>query len=184
MVGGGTVDKSDPRVECYGTIDELNCFIGLAICQIPEDPLEKGLQDLKTDLLQLQHELFNLGSLMACNKADMLAQLPQIQISQIEALEKSIDYMTGELLPLKNFILPGGSPLSAHLHVCRAITRRAERSTVLLNQLLTEIETLDAREQEFLSTALVYLNRLSDYFFTAARFANLKLHVHDEIWVK
>lgn len=184
LVGGSSVDKSDPRVDCYGTLDELNSFIGVAISHLTHDNSESALQELRSELQRLQHELFNLGSLMACNQPEMLAQLPQIQPSHVELLEKSIDRMTKELEPLKNFILPGGSPLSAHLHVCRTVSRRAERGTVQLSYLLSQTETADAREQMFFAQALVYLNRMSDYFFTAARFANLKLKTADEIWHK
>jgi len=181
LVGGECVQKNNPRVECYGTVDELNSAIGLAISQIEKES-SKSLLSLRDQLHRIQNELFNLGSLLACEKVETLPLLPALQGPHISSLEADIDKMTQELQPLKNFILPGGSPPAAALHMARTICRRAERNNVGL------IETLQGKltptEIETLNTCLVYLNRLSDYLFTAARFANFSIGVDDQVWKK
>lgn len=179
LVGGECVDKNNPRVECYGTVDELNSHLGLSLCQITKEP---SLQALGTEILRIQHELFNLGSLLACEDALQLPRLPQINKERILQLENSIDAMTETLAPLKNFILPGGSEISAQLHIARTVCRRTERHTVELIGLLRD--ALSAAETDCLEHCLVYLNRLSDYLFVAARFANQKQGRFDQIWQK
>ncbi|MFD2116564.1 cob(I)yrinic acid a,c-diamide adenosyltransferase [Paenibacillus yanchengensis] len=179
---GGRVSKDDPRVEAYGTMDELNSFVGLVVAeleqlqsyieqQVAEDCNSEELWlDLHDSLIQISHELFDCGSDIAY--ADPLDhdQL-KIKSEAITILEQWIDRWTEEAPALTKFILPGGSKLAAHLHVCRTICRRAERQVVTL-----------AREVEVSPAVLIYLNRLSDYFFAAARVANARLDVADIVY--
>jgi cob(I)alamin adenosyltransferase len=182
LVGGDCVDKSNPRVDCYGNIDELNCFIGLATTCLENESLISSQEKttLHSELIRIQHELFNLGSIIACETAEIKARLPKLTPEQIKDLENSIDRMTAALPELTNFILPGGSILASHLHVARSVCRRAERSLVGLIQLLQP----SASTANDFQTELIYLNRLSDYLFTCARFANSLLSKKDRIWEK
>lgn len=159
---GGRVSKDHIRVEAYGTIDELNAFVGKAVSEL--DP--KIFQDLISDLETIQHELFDCGGDLA---NVMKEPKYKLQEASVEALEKRIDALSEEVPPLKRFILPGGSPQAASLHIARTVTRRAERQVVTL---MNEIEGIPAVIQK-------YLNRLSDYFFAAARVANHRLKVKD-----
>lgn len=154
---GDRVAKYDARVEAYGTSDELNCFVGVARLAAKDD----------TDLAlsRIQNDLFDLGADL-CRPdmdKDAEAEYPPLRMTQgqIDRLEAEIDVMNDTLEPLRSFILPGGSELSAHLHVCRTVARRAERLAVLAGQ-----------DGQINQTAVTYLNRLSDWFFVAARMAN------------
>ena len=170
LVGGCEVAKTDPRIHAYGTVDELNSHLGLA--RILIQPIAP-LADLYQNLQKIQNELFNLGSLLACENQDWLNKMPQITSNHIQNLEIQIDQMTQELPELRSFILPGGSQSSAQLHIARTVCRRAERLTVELYQSGPEYEL-----------CFQYLNRLSDYLFVAARFCNLKLQIEDQKWEK
>lgn len=170
LVGGCLVSKGDLRIESYGSVDELNSTLGVAIIDLQVDT---SLQPLALELNQIQNELFCIGSLLACEDEKLRATLPQIPADAIERLEKSIDQMTSTLPELRNFILPGGTRPSALLHVARTICRRAERNTVKLFENHPEVEI-----------ALMYLNRLSDYLFTASRFVNKQLGKNDQVWEK
>lgn len=154
---GARVAKYDSRVEAYGTSDELNCFVGVARLSATGE----------TDhaLSRIQNDLFDLGADL-CRPdmaADKDAEYPPLRmvVAQVERLEAEIDVMNAELEPLRSFILPGGTQLAANLHVCRTVTRRAERLSVLL-----------AGEESINPAAVKYLNRLSDWFFVAARMSN------------
>ena len=149
--------KNDPRIEAYGTIDELNSFIGVARASWPDSPIDD-------ELARVQSDLFDAGAHLA---SPGTSRFTGIDASRIESLERGIDAMESELEPLKNFILPGGSLAAAQLHVARAVCRRAERLVVALQD--------D-------SNIVTYLNRLSDYLFVAARFANRKHGVPDVPW--
>lgn len=154
---GDRVPKFDLRVEAYGTSDELNSFVGVA----RQDA--KGETDAA--LARIQNDLFDLGADL-CRPdmaADADAEYPPLRIAdaQVERLELEIDVMNANLDPLRSFILPGGTPLAAQLHVCRTVARRAERLVVAL-----------AEDQRINGAAIRYLNRLSDWFFVAARMAN------------
>lgn len=154
---GRRVPKTDPRVEAYGTVDELNAALGL--CR-----LHGG--DLAADIALIQNELFDLGADLS--RPDMTADgdapYPVLRIidAQVTRLEDQIDAMNARLQPLRSFILPGGSALAAHLHLARTVARRAERRAVAL-----------AAGDDANPAALRYLNRLSDWLFVAARVANL-----------
>ncbi|ROL62109.1 cob(I)yrinic acid a,c-diamide adenosyltransferase [Bacteroidetes/Chlorobi group bacterium ChocPot_Mid] len=165
LYNGNRVQKSDLRVETYGTVDELNTIIGIVIAH----DVPKLIED---DLLKISKWLFNLGSDLA-TPLDSKINIQRIQKENIEYLEKKIDEYTIKLPELKNFILPGGSKPGAFLHQARTVCRRAERLAVSLS----EKETIG-------ELPVIFLNRLSDYLFTAARFSNHLLGINETIWTK
>lgn len=154
---GTRVTKDSLRVECYGTVDELNAVTGLARLHADDD--------VDAALARIQNDLFDVGADLARpgHDRDHEEKHPVLRASegQIEWLEQQIDAMTARLEPLRSFILPGGTPLAAALHQCRTVCRRAERIAVALG-----------REDGANPVALRYLNRLSDWYFVAARIAN------------
>lgn len=160
---GGRVQKDDVRIEAYGCIDELNSFVGQAAAYCKEEPFE----ELARQLLIIQHELFDCGADLAFAKPEEAKW--KVSSKLTVNLEQWIDEMEAENPPLERFILPGGSPLAAALHVCRTVCRRAERRTV----------TLLASHHEINPEVRRYLNRLSDYFFAAARNANAKAGIKE-----
>jgi cob(I)alamin adenosyltransferase len=166
LAGGQRVAKDSLRIECYGTVDELNAFVGMA-CISAED----CIPELAAILRRVQHELFNLGSILATRPEDVHPKQARITGSEIEQLEKEIDRMNADLAPLRSFVLPGGSRINTELHACRTICRRAERLAVSL-----------AREEETPVEAVQYLNRLSDAFFVWSRWANHVLGVPEVLW--
>ncbi|MEC1005605.1 cob(I)yrinic acid a,c-diamide adenosyltransferase [Bacillus subtilis] len=159
---GGRTDKDSLRVESYGTIDELNSFIGLALAELSVQP---GFEDLTAELLTIQHELFDCGGDLAIVTERKDYKLTEESVS---FLETRIDAYTAEAPELKKFILPGGSKCASLLHIARTITRRAERRVVAL-----------MKSEEIHETVLRYLNRLSDYFFAAARVVNARSGIGD-----
>ncbi|MFB9278932.1 cob(I)yrinic acid a,c-diamide adenosyltransferase [Cohnella cellulosilytica] len=162
---GARVEKDDARVEAYGTIDELNSFVGQAAAVIAR--LQDGeWSDRLEQLTIIQHELFDCGSDLSYASPDP-GKL-KVTPGMTERLERWIDELEAVNPPLEKFILPGGSEPAALLHVCRTVCRRAERRVVSLSQ-----------EQECPGEVRKYLNRLSDYFFSAARAANARLNVTD-----
>lgn len=171
LVGGQRVSKDDARIECYGTVDELNAFIGLARTAAEQLTAAPRLHELAAILKRVQHELFNLGSILATLPEDVHPRQPRITQSEITQLEREIDAANAELAPLRSFVLPGGSRLDAELHVCRTVCRRAERSLVRL-----------ARDQQVPREAVQYLNRLSDALFVWSRWANHILEVPETLW--
>jgi cob(I)alamin adenosyltransferase len=165
LIGGGRVLKSDHRIEAYGTIDELNSFLGLC-----RDLLKDGQE--KQLLGEIQDRLFVIGSEMAKDPArETKMKIPALKEEDVTALEKGIDRMDGALPEMKNFILPGGHPTVSHIHIARCVCRRAERNCVGLNQ----ISPLDPM-------IIRFLNRLSDYLFTLARFEGKQLGVEEIPW--
>jgi cob(I)alamin adenosyltransferase len=166
LAGGQRVAKDSLRIECYGTVDELNAFVGMAYVSAEESHAE-----LAAILRRVQHELFNLGSILATQPQDVHPKQARITGAEIERLEKEIDRMNADLAPLRSFVLPGGSRLNTELHACRTICRRAERLAVSL-----------AREEETPAEAVQYLNRLSDAFFVWSRWANHVLGVPEVLW--
>jgi cob(I)alamin adenosyltransferase len=159
------VAKDSRRIEAYGTVDELNSAIGVA--------LATGLvAELAAPLAAIQNQLFHLGSdLCATEDSKAKRPLPVVEPHHVEALERLMDGFTAELGPLANFILPGGAPGAAALHLARTICRRAERAVVALR-----------REEAIGGSVLPYLNRLSDALFVMARYENLKRGVPDVLW--
>lgn len=165
LLGGKRVSKAHSRIESYGAIDELNAHIGL---------LRDYVNDaLPTDfLISIQNNLFTIGSNLADDSENNKFNLPQITNNHIQQIEIEIDSLTKELPELKNFILPGGHQAVSQAHVCRCICRRAEREVVKL----CETTTIDEH-------IVVYLNRLSDYFFTLSRALAYVLNVTETPWV-
>jgi cob(I)alamin adenosyltransferase len=159
---GGRVDKDDIRVEAYGTTDELNCFVGQAMSLLGDDRYD----DLRADLLQIQHELFDCGHDLALAKTGIRPF--KVFAEMVDHLETLIDKYDAETADLQRFILPGGSMISSTLHICRTVCRRSERIVVTL-----------ARTQEINPEVRRYLNRLSDLFFTIARTGNFREGVAD-----
>ncbi|MFB5673307.1 cob(I)yrinic acid a,c-diamide adenosyltransferase [Paenibacillus terreus] len=164
---GGRVRKDDDRVEAYGTIDELNSFVGQAISFAEEDVYE----DLRQQLAEIQQELFDCGSDLAFVR--LSDKKYKVKEEMVLRLEQWIDRCEEENPKVERFIIPGGSRLSSALHVCRTVCRRAERRSVTLGS-HTEVNPAVRR----------YLNRLSDYFFVAARTANARLGVADVEYVR
>jgi ATP:cob(I)alamin adenosyltransferase len=164
---GGRVNKDDLRVEAYGTIDELNSFIGKAITELDSTIFQDLIEDLQT----IQHELFDCGGDLA---NVMKERQYTLQESSIEVLKNVIDTLSDEAPPLKRFILPGGTSAAATLHIARTVTRRAERRVVTLMNEKEDVPTVVQK----------YLNRLSDYFFAAARVVNFRLQVSDVEYIR
>jgi cob(I)alamin adenosyltransferase len=163
--GGQRVPKDSLRVETYGTVDELNSQIGVA--------LAAGLCDrLTAELTLIQNELFDLGSDLATPATSQARHpVPTVEPRHIEKLERLIDELNEVVGPLANFLLPGGSPGAAQLHVARTVCRRAERAVTTL-----------ARDEPTGPTVLPYLNRLSDALFVMARFENHERGVSEPLW--
>lgn len=159
LVTGPRRLKHDLRVDAYGTIDETNSAIGVARLHTGDMP------ELDAMLMRIQNDLFDLGAdLAAPETGETLAYEPlRVIEAQVTRIESEIDQLNSGLDPLKSFVLPGGSPAAAHLHMARTVARRAERVMVELSRF--EGETID-------EPALKYINRLSDFLFVAARFAN------------
>ncbi|HIW71463.1 MAG TPA: cob(I)yrinic acid a,c-diamide adenosyltransferase [Candidatus Levilactobacillus faecigallinarum] len=155
LVGGGKVSKNSDRVWAYGTIDELNTFIGLTVAELDSE------SDIRQELIQLQQCLFDLGTDLA--NPNLTADSMRFNDKYVGWIEKKIDQYQDEPDPITRFILPGGSKSSALLQVCRTITRRAERQVVALNW----TATLPAQ-------ILIFVNRLSDYFYALARVMNYR----------
>ena len=172
LVGGQRVAKDDLRIDSYGTIDELNAYIGAARTTAEElAGRAEPVQRLASILKRVQHELFNLGSILATLPEDVHAKQPRITEAEVEQLEREIDAANEQLNPLRSFVLPGGNRLDAELHICRTVCRRAERLLVRL-----------AREQTVPPEALRYLNRLSDALFVWSRWANHALGTSETLW--
>ncbi len=167
LVGGTRIKKSDSRIHLYGEVDELNSHIGLATSLLP-------LQFDKSLLQLIQSALFDLGSNLACEKEKRSQfNLPQIKDATINQIESDIDKMDHELAPLKNFILPGGHPSAAAFHVCRTVCRRLERQMVHFEE---------QNNGEIPEKSLMFVNRLSDYFFIMSRYINHLEKRQETIW--
>jgi len=164
LFGGRRVSKTDLRVETYGAVDELNAVLGLAVAGGDE----AGLSAI---LSRLQRELFVLGADLATPRGEESSYLPRVEAAHVEALEKLIDDYDARLSPLKNFILPGGSPTSARLHHARTVCRRAERAAVAL-----------AAREPVGAVPVTYLNRMADLLFVLARWANRAAGVPEVEW--
>jgi len=165
LFGGARVAKNDARIEAYGTVDELSSFIGVARAAWPQSVVQSVVD---AQLHQAQIDLFEVGAHLA---SPGTSRFPGVDVARIEELERAIDAMTSELAPLTSFILPGGSLAASQLHVARTVCRRAERLVVALHD-----------DSEATRSTIAYLNRLSDYLFVAARYANAKHGVDDVPW--
>jgi len=172
LAGGQRVPKDSPRIEAYGTVDELNSFLGAARATVMElAQAEPRLAALGAALLRVQHELFNLGSILATLPEDVHPKQARVTEADVARLESEIDQMNAELAPLRSFVLPGGSRLNAELHVCRTVCRRAERATVAL-----------ARVGGIPAETVRYLNRLSDALFVWSRWASHITGAPETLW--
>jgi len=165
LFGGQRVSKGDLRIHAYGTVDELNSYIGL-------------LRDLCVDevrvsqLIRIQDRLFTLGALLATESETAKKRLPKISEEDIESLEEAIDTMEQTLEPIKTFVLPGGHPTVSYCHISRCVCRRAERLSVELGE-----------EVEVDPLVIQYLNRLSDYLFVLSRFLTKILDAKEIPWL-
>ncbi|MDP5092661.1 MAG: cob(I)yrinic acid a,c-diamide adenosyltransferase [Polaribacter sp.] len=172
LFGGTRVHKNNLRIESYGTVDELNAYIGL----IKDQEIS---QDVKKSLLKIQHDLFTLGAMLATppeketlkNGSERL-NIPKIDAASIVFLENEIDQMETTLPQMTHFILPGGHTTVSFCHIARCVCRRAERLTVALHE-----------EEPFTHTILMYLNRLSDYLFVLARKLSQDLSIAEIKWI-
>lgn len=172
LVGGQRVPKDDARIDCFGVVDELNAFLGLARTTVEELSGQRpALVPFAAILKRVQHELFNLGSTLATLPEDMHPKQPRITSAEAQQLEQEIDQANESLASLRSFVLPGGSRLDGELHVCRTICRRAERLLVSL-----------ARSESVPPEALTYLNRLSDALFVWSRWVNHILGKAETLW--
>ncbi len=164
LFSGGRVPKYHLRVESYGTVDELNSILGLARAQQPSAATDEALA-------RIQHQLFNLGADLATPLDAPSQHIVRMDAASVSWLEELIDQMMAELPALTYFILPGGSPAAATLHVARTVCRRAER-------LVAQLQEGEAVGDQ----VLPYLNRLSDYLFTLARWENQQAGIPEEKW--
>ena len=171
LVGGQRVPKTSSRIDAYGTVDELNAIVGACRQTLLDEHGDNAhFDELGLTLLRVQHELFNLGSILATLPDDVGEKMPRVSEEDVDALEASIDGMNEELPSLRSFVLPGGSRLNVELHMARTVCRRAERKAVAL----AETEEVDP-------IAIAYLNRLSDAFFVWSRWAAVKGSGADEV---
>jgi cob(I)alamin adenosyltransferase len=166
LVAGKRVSKDSPRIWAAGTVDELNSAIGLARALKPD-------QRTAVELAKIQNNLFNLGAELATLPEDFATGMPSVKQNHIAALERLMDELNAKLGPLAEFILPGGTPAAAQLHVARTVCRRAERWSVRL-----------ARQEKIGTWIVPYLNRLGDALFVLARWENFKAAVPETSWRK
>ncbi len=166
LIGGTKVSKADARIETYGTVDELNSWMGLVNDQLPPPVATPFLKEI-------QDRLFTIGSALATDgEKESKMKLPDLHAGDVAALEKAIDAMTAELPEMKSFILPGGHVAVSSIHITRCVCRRAERLAVALREHGIFVDDL----------VIQYLNRLSDYLFTLARYAAHQLAVPEIKW--
>ena len=167
LYGGDVVNKDHPRIEIYGTLDELNSWLGLII----ESEIEENVKNI---LIKIQNHIFNISSLVATPNEENRNKL-KVKLDNIDYhfIEEFIDKINEKLTPLQKFILPGGSKLSAYYHISRTICRRVERKLIKLFEL-----------NEVQDEILIYLNRLGDLLFVLARYANQNKGVKDILWSK
>ncbi len=166
LIGGTKVSKAHIRIETYGTVDELNSWIGLVNDQLNHKHSKKILKEI-------QDRLFTIGSSLACDpEKELKMKIPDLQETDIELLEKEIDRMNEKMPPMKSFILPGGHVAVSSAHVARCVCRRCERLCVSLQEQNMSVEPL----------VIKYLNRLSDYLFVLARFIGRRLKTKEIPW--
>lgn len=187
LATGDRVSKADGRIEIYGTVDELNAHLGVLVAEFesffltklsPIDELAENQKQLvlhlRTSFIRVQNELFDLGSELATPREKLAMDRQRVICSDdISKLEGEIDLFSGQLPPLKNFVLPGPGILNAQAHVCRTVCRRAER------QLVAHLEKLGIRAE-----CLIFLNRLSDWFFVVSRWLSLVQNKPETLWLQ
>ena len=166
LIGGTKVPKSHLRIEAYGTVDELNSYIGLCRDLLTDENSRKILQET-------QDRLFTIGSSLACDPIkEPKMRIPDLEEKDVVLLENEIDKMNETIPAMKSFILPGGHPVLSHLHIARCVCRRAERCCVRLELESLEVEPL----------ILKYINRLSDYLFVLSRFTGHQMNIAEIPW--
>ena len=166
LIGGTKISKSDTRIEAYGTVDELNSYIGLCRDLLSDEQSRKIL-------LEIQDRLFTIGSSLACDPVkEPKMRIPDLKETDLTLLENEMDRMTESLTPMKFFILPGGHPTLSQLHIARCVCRRAERGCVRL--------AAESPGEE--PIIIQYLNRLSDYLFVLGRYTGQLLKVEEITW--
>ncbi len=171
LVSGTRISKGNNRIDLYGEVDELNSVIGLIYCLIQKEAFD--YENILAQIQTVQTDLFSLGSHLAC-ESELWGKykLPQLTAATITILEEQIDKFDSELPELKSFILPGGSVISSHIQIARAVCRRVERKLVLFQN----------EKNSLPESSLSLLNRLSDYLFALARYVNFKLKIEENIW--
>ncbi len=164
LLGGRRVSKAEPRIDAYGTVDELNSYIGLL--------RDQDVNKVRNTLLkEIQDRLFTIGATLATEPGKQNVKRPDLHIEDLDLLEKEIDQMESKLSPLKHFILPGGHQVVSFCHIARTVCRRTERCVI------------DLMETEFVDEIIVqYLNRLSDYLFVLGRLIAKELEVEEVTW--
>ena len=177
LVGGKRVFKNDPRVEAYGEADELISYLGLIIAESenPANTAETATK-IRKDLLRIQQVLMKISAFFAMPEEGTGKALKPMEEEEIAFLEQSIDEMTGQIPPLKAFVIPGAPIPAAHCHVARTVCRRVERRSINLHSSDQDLENN-------LSRCKQYLNRLSDYLFTLARFFNTVTNTPEVFWL-
>lgn len=165
LLSGTRVNKYNIRIEAYGTVDELNSFLGLLNSK-------NQFSEIKEFILYIQKQLFNIGAILSMDKDPKEFNLKSVKNSDIEKFESEIDKMNSELTPLRHFILPGGNELVSLCHVCRTVSRRTERLVVEL-----------AENSKIDENIIKYLNRLSDYLFVLARYLAKKTKTEELKWI-
>jgi cob(I)alamin adenosyltransferase len=171
LVGGQKVAKDSPRIECYGTVDELMACLGLARTALDQRDAPAGAAELSQLLRRVQNELFNLGSDLATLPEDRHPKQPVIELRHVEALETAIDGWNDHLPELRSFVLPGGGWVASYLHLARTVCRRAERLAVAL-----------AASEPVSEQVVPYLNRLSDALFVMSRHAARLYGESEPLW--
>jgi cob(I)alamin adenosyltransferase len=171
LVSGTRTLKSDSRIDMYGDLDELNSRVGAVVSLMSE---HVDMSEIKKHLEEVQCSLFDLGSNLAC-EADKRDEwkLPQISKNAVALLEDKIDEMESELNPLKTFILPGGHFIASQIHLCRTCSRSVERKMV---------DFMTTRNEPLPENSLIFMNRLSDYFFVLARWVNKHFEINETPW--
>lgn len=164
LFGGKRVSKADLRIDTYGTVDELNSYVGLVRDQ-PVNQIRKNI------LVEIQDRLFTIGSILATEPGNTKVKIPSLGLEDVTLLEKEIDLMDTALPPMKSFVLPGGHQSVSFCHIARTVCRRAERLTIALN----EAEPVD-------ELVIQYLNRLSDYLFMLSRKMSAELNAEEMPW--
>ena len=164
LFGGKRVSKADGRIDAYGTIDELNSWIGI----LSDHSVNKGRY---SELIEIQDKLFTIGSMLAVEPGNQKVRIPKLSESDVYFLEHQIDKMNERLPPLKAFVLPGGDVSVSHAHLARTVCRRAERKVASLG-----------RNEKVDPIVLKYLNRLSDYLFVLARIMCRDLNIEERLW--
>jgi len=173
LVGGRRVAKDNPRVESFGAVDELNSWVGMARAHVNASPLAEEERLMIGGLLEeIQQRLFDLGARLATPPVRSHAGGSGISESEITGLERTMDRLLAGFKPLSSFLLPGGGPLTATLHICRTVCRRAERRVVSLS-----------RREPVDRNGVVYLNRLGDLLFVLARWTGHRLGEPELLWV-